>query len=133
MPYKSPEDRRRRQSEYSKTLSGRASILTKDAKYRAKKAGLCFDVDSAWILKKLDLGFCEMTGLAFTYEAPRKGYMRNPYSPSIERHDNSLGYTKKNTKVVIWAYNQAKGQWNDKHFKRIIYAIHRRMEWESHT
>ncbi len=97
------------------------------AKYTAKCHNLKFNLTTKWIIKKINQGRCEMTGMKFTLEAPRKGYYHNPYSPSLDRHNHKKGYTKDNVKVVIWAYNQAKGQWNRKHFKRIIKAIYKGM------
>ncbi len=109
------------------TVNGRAGRMCSAAKLRAKQNNLKFDLDVKWITKKINQGHCEMTGMKFTLEAPRKGYFHNPYAPSLDRHNQTKGYTKDNVKVVIWAYNQAKGQWNRKHFKRIIKAIYKGM------
>ncbi len=109
------------------TINGRASMMCSAAKRRAKCSKLKFDLTPQWIIKKIKRGRCEMTGIKFTLEAPRKGYYHNPYAPSLDRHDHKKGYTKDNVKVVIWAYNQAKGQWNRKHFRRIIKAIYKGM------
>ncbi len=109
--------------EYYLTVKGRASRLCASSKQRAKKHNLEFDLTVDWIIKKIGNGWCEKTGMAFTLEPPRKGYFHNPYAPSLDRRDQKKGYTKDNVDVVIWAYNQAKGQWNKKHFKRIIFAI----------
>ncbi len=112
---------------YFLTVNGKATSMYSTAKYTAKRHNLEFDLNTKWIIKKIKQGKCEMTGMRFTLEAPRKGYAHNPYSPSLDRHDQTKGYTKDNVKVVIWAYNQAKGQWNRKHFRRIIKAIYKRM------
>ncbi len=120
---RSNESRRR----YYLTVNGRASQMLTSAKYRAKQHRLKFDLNTQWVIKKIKQGKCEMTGMKFTLEAPRKGYFHNPYAPSLDRHNHSKGYTKDNVKVVIWAYNKAKGQWNRKHFKRIIKAIYKGM------
>ncbi len=113
--------------QYYLTVNGRASTMCSAAKHRAKLCKLKFDLDVKWIVKKINKGRCEMSGMKFTMEAPRKGYAHNPYAPSLDRHNQKKGYTKDNVKVVVWAYNQAKGQWNRKHFKRIIKAIYKRM------
>ncbi len=113
--------------QYFLTVNGKATSMYSSAKYTAKCHNLEFNLTTQWIIKKIKQGRCEMTGMKFTLEAPRKGYFHNPYSPSLDRHDQTKGYTKDNVKVVIWAYNQAKGQWNRKHFRRIIKAIYKRM------
>ena len=121
MPYKNAESRRK----YRLSEEGRMRILLTAAKQRAKKGELVFELDLEWLAAKLASGKCEMSNLKFSFEAPRKGYHHNPYSPSIDRHNPKLGYTKKNSKVVVTAYNIAKNQWNMKHFRRIIKAIYR--------
>ncbi len=105
------------------TINGRASRLYSSAKQRAKHHNLKFDLNVDWVIKKIEEGRCEKTGLEFTLEPPRKGYFHNPYAPSLDRRDHTKGYTKDNVDVVIWAYNQAKGQWNKKHFERIMRSI----------
>ncbi len=121
------KDINKHRRQYYLTVNGRASTMCAAAKHRAKHYNLKFNLDVKWIIKKMLRGRCEMTGMKFTLEAPRKGYSHNPYAPSLDRHDQTKGYTKRNVKVVIWAYNQAKGQWNRKHFKRIIKAIYKGM------
>ncbi len=113
----------KRRREWYLTTIGRASRLYSSAKQRAKHHNLEFDLTPEWIAEKILVGDCEKTGLSFTLEPPRKGYFHNPYAPSLDRRDQTKGYTKDNVDVVIWAYNQAKGQWNRKHFERIIWAI----------
>ncbi len=112
-----------RKRKYYLTVEGRASKLYSSAKLRAKHHNLEFDLTVDWILEKIKKGYCEKTDLKFTLEPPRKGYFHNPYAPSLDRRDHTKGYTKDNVDVVIWAYNQAKGQWNRKHFERIMWAI----------
>ncbi len=113
----------KRRREYYQTVKGRASRLYSAARQRAKHYNLEFDLTPDWVLEKIRSGYCEKTGMAFTLEPPRKGYFHNPYAPSLDRRDHKNGYTKDNVDVVIWAYNQAKGQWNNKHFERIMLAI----------
>lgn len=57
---------------------------------------------------------CEATGLKLSLEMNRQGYTRHPYRPSIDRIDNSLGYTKDNCRVVAVIYNYAKSEFTDK-------------------
>ena len=121
MAHKNAESRRK----YRLSENGRVRILLSSAKLRAKKSKVEFDLDIKWLVSKLKSGRCEMSKIKFTFDQPKKGYHHNPYAPSLDRHDPKKGYTKENTKVVIWAYNQAKGQWNQQHFRRIIRAIAR--------
>ncbi len=124
MAHKDAESRRK----YRLSQNGRIRILIGSAKVRAKKGKIKFELDIEWLVEKLKSGRCERSGLKFTYEPPKKGYHHNPYAPSLDRKDPKRGYTKANTEVVIWAYNQAKGQWNQKHFRRIMRAIVRRFK-----
>ncbi len=121
MAHKNAETRRT----YRLSENGRIHILISAARLRAKQNNLEFELDLEWLVKKVKHGRCEVSNLKFTFDPPKRGYHHNPYAPSLDRHDSKKGYTKANTKVVIWAYNQAKGQWNDKHFRRIIKAIYR--------
>lgn len=84
----------------------RASRLMIDAKQRAKKNELPFDLDLDWVEEKLNNGFCEATGLGFDFVP---SIPARPFTPSLDRIDPSLGYTKENTQVVCWIYNRAKG------------------------
>ncbi len=113
----------KRRREYYLTVKGRASRLCSAARQRAKHHNLEFNLTPEWIVEKIEGGYCEKTWMAFTLEPPRKGYFHNPYAPSLDRRDHTKGYTKDNVDVVIWAYNQAKGQWNRKHFERIMREI----------
>ncbi len=117
------KERNNQRRKNSLTVKGRASRLFSAARQRAKQHNLKFNLTLDWVIKKIESGYCEKTKMAFTFEPPRKGYFRNPYAPSLDRRDQKKGYTKDNVDVVIWAYNQAKGQWNKKHFERIIWAI----------
>ncbi len=119
MAYKNTETRRK----YRLSEKGRMRILLNAARVRAKKNNLVFELDLKWLFAKLKSGKCEMCEIKFTYDAPKQGYHHNPYSPSIDRHDPKIGYTKRNSKVVITAYNIAKNQWNQRHFRRIMRAI----------
>lgn len=93
----------------------RASSLVSGAKKRAAKAGLVFELDTNWVADKLEQGVCEVTGIRFELTSGR-----NPFAPSLDRTNPELGYTKENTKVVVWCYNTAKGGW--KHSDVIILA-----------
>jgi len=97
---------------YQMTARGRAVRLVISARTNAKKKGLAFDLDTAWVEAKIK-GGCERTGLPFELvsgEANRSGWHRvGDMSPSLDKKDPLGGYTKYNVQVVVWMYNRAKG------------------------
>ena len=85
------------------TNTYRAKYLIATAKYRCDTVGISWE----WVKEKLDLGFCELTGLPFDL-AKSSTSLRNPYSPSLDRIDSKIKeYSQENTRVVIWAANCA--------------------------
>lgn len=86
------------------TLRSRALRLWHNA--RIRKPDLTITVE--WIEEKLKLGICEVTKL------PLSVISKSPFSPSLDRKDNTLGYTPENTRVVVWMYNSAKNKFTDK-------------------
>lgn len=77
---------------------------------RAEKKHIEFNLDAPWFKEKLSKGVCEATGLMFELE-PKCTHI-NPYYPSIDRIDSSLGYTKDNCQLVIIGFNNLKGSNN---------------------
>ena len=73
---------------------------------RANKKHIKFNLDIQWVLEKLNKGICEATGIEF--KLIPKNTTTNPYYPSIDRIDSSLGYTKDNCQLVIVGFNNLK-------------------------
>lgn len=69
-----------------------------------------FNLTKDWLLEKVSNGSCEVTGLKFDVSRP-SGFRANPMFPSVDRVDNSIGYTKDNCKMVVLVYNIAKNEW----------------------
>ena len=105
-----------------KTIKGRAAKLWHRAKFRKKPN---FQITKKWVKKKLEKGFCEVTGIEFSYDKPKPYYNANSFSPSLDRLDCSKGYTYKNTRVVVWSYNAAKSYLDLKDFKKLIRGINK--------
>jgi hypothetical protein len=63
-------------------------------------------------------GVCEATGIPFELEA-----LRGWNTPSYDRIDSSLGYTKQNTRLVLFALNAACGTWGEQKVVQIYSAI----------
>jgi len=88
---------------------------------RSKKRGW---EDVEWTLDEIRekmSGFCEVTGIPFDQE--RSGgdnHMGKPYVASPDRIDNSKGYTKDNTRWVVWIFNQMCGNFTDEQIKQFI-------------
>jgi len=90
----------------------RAVNLIYNARRRARQKNLKFDLDIDWAFEKLRIGVCPVTGLKFRSEV--KGFKeRSEYTPSIDRINPKLGYTKDNCRIVIWWYNIAKQTYSD--------------------
>lgn len=80
--------------------------LVSGARHRAKRAGLPFDLDRGWAARRWT-GSCELSGVTFQ----RNPFGKNgpwPLSPSIDRIDPSLGYTKDNCRFILMGLNSAK-------------------------
>lgn len=91
------------------TARGRAVRLVNSAKQRAKKKGLSFDLNSAFVFDALCHGVCQQSGIPF-----RMSYghakLRNPWAPSLDKINNTDGYTLNNTQVVCNMFNSGKGE-----------------------
>lgn len=94
----------------------RANQLWHAAKHR-KKHGVT--IDTAWIEQRILRGVCEVSGLPLVMS--QSG--REPFSPSLDRIDNSKGYTPENTKLVCWLYNRAKGHWTHEVIMQLAGAL----------
>lgn len=97
-----------RSSKFYSSVKGRTLTLLKSAKRRDINSELDFD----YLYNKLLKNKCEVTGILFDLNKNNK-WKKNPYSPSIDRINNKIGYTKENTRIVIWQYNLMKGELTD--------------------
>ena len=53
--------------------------------------------------------YCPMLGIKLNYDGTgREGWSRDDYSPSIDRIDSNLGYTKDNIHIISWRANRIK-------------------------
>jgi hypothetical protein len=94
---------------YRLTLIGRVNNLIGAAKYRSKNKNGEVTITPDWLLGKLNLGFCEITGLPFDFSSP-VNTKNNLNAPSLDRIDSSNpNYSVENTRVVLWAVNRLHG------------------------
>lgn len=105
----------RRKYKKNKPIPARADALYRGAKGRAVKFGLTFELDVAWIRRRLERGICEATGLRFSDPTYRTGQRRRitPFTASVDRIDPRLGYTKENCRLVVFGWNALKGSGTD--------------------
>lgn len=106
------------------TLSYRAGVLLRGAKRRAEEKQIEFSLDKEWVMERLAAGKCEVTGLEFDL-GESTGNTRHPHTPSLDRVDSRLGYTKQNTQAVVWIYNCAKSEWTLEQFMILVKALAR--------
>lgn len=92
--------------------------VVSNAKHRAKKAWLPFDLDAyrSEIRHRLTQP-CELTGTPF-----KIGGERDWNSPSIDRIDPEKGYVYSNIRIILWALNSAFGYWGEDQFEVVARA-----------
>ncbi len=101
-----PEKYAERRKAYRSKTENRAKELLAAARFNAKQKGVAFDLDYEWVVGKLSIGVCEMTGIKFDIEPLPKG-RQNPYTASLDRIKPELGYAKANVRMILWALNAA--------------------------
>ncbi len=95
--------------------------LVRAARLRANKKNMEYSLSYEWAATRWT-GKCEMTGIAFNI----RGTRTNPHSPSIDRIDNSKGYTPENSRFVLWAINSFKGTLSDREMFEIAKELLKR-------
>jgi hypothetical protein len=80
--------------------------MVKKAKARAKSRGLPFDIDWKWMVKTFrSTTHCPVSGIEFDWKASNRDLSN---CPSLDRFDNSRGYTKDNVNVISLKANSRK-------------------------
>jgi hypothetical protein len=101
-------------------------------KARAQKKGVPFELDEAWVRQEVERndGRCALTGMNFT---TGDGPGRAPFTPSFDRIDPRKGYTKDNTRIVIWAINVMLGDWGEDVFENVVIALRKHRMAKRHN
>jgi len=94
-------------ADYYATIEGRAKSLLKNARNRAKKKNLDFNLTLEWVLEQLETGVSPLSGMKFSYEVSLGGCKRNPFAPSIDKIDSKKGYTPDNCRIITTYENMA--------------------------
>ncbi len=101
---------------YRQTPEGWAKIQYYRSKQRAKELGINFDLTEEWLLKKLPK-VCPVYGTDLIIGADRP-LMES--SPSVDRVDNSLGYTQDNCEIISYKANTLKRTASIEDLQRLI-------------
>lgn len=100
----------------------RKKAILNGAKCNARSRGIAFDLkvsDLVWPEK------CPVLGIVLNYGAPTNG--RNSVdSPSLDRHDPSVGYVKGNVVVMSWRANRLKCDANVHEIEKLLSYMRQR-------
>jgi hypothetical protein len=99
-------------------------MIIKGAQWRARKKGLDHDLTVEWARSKWT-GKCELTGIDFHIEYGSSGKGGKPRSPSLDRVDNTKGYTQGNCRFILQAVNMLKGTGTEDEMDEIVDALYR--------
>lgn len=97
---------------YKSEKSWRVIFMFHEIRRGARKRGLPFILLKSDIMSKLDAQnwMCARTGIKFDLTS---GSGKQPFGPSVDRIDGSLGYEPGNIQLVCNLYNYAKNEFAD--------------------
>ena len=104
----------------NETPEGKARLLLHDAKHRSFKIDTTLELTLEDIVEKLQVGCCTITKIPFDFS---REVARNPWTPSLDRVDSKEPYTKDNTQIVCWAYNNLKSDLNPHELEFLLKRI----------
>lgn len=101
------------------SFEGRINTILQSCKRSAKKRGHIVNLTRDDLLEMWNYqeGVCAYTGIVMLTQA------NSPYSVSVERIDNSVGYTKENTILVCNIVNKMKSNFDGVLFYKICRAV----------
>ena len=99
--------------------------LWRRTKGRAACRGIPFELQKDDVLEMFRRSnhACEVTGIAFDRTHKPAGSTKRPYCASIDRIDNTLGYTPTNCRLVCTMVNVALGEWGIEALMRVGRAL----------
>lgn len=112
--YDSDPNRRTSQAKgWRGTRHGSIRMMFLAARSRAAKKLIDFDLSPEIIdvAIRLQSERCALTGIVFVYEHSEEHLFR-PFAPSLDRKDNSKGYTFDNIQIVCTIVNKARNEYS---------------------
>lgn len=108
------ELRRPETAERLKRIEAAARTAVGRARSRARAKKLECDIDSQWAIAQLKGSDykCPLSGVPFLEGIETKSFMR-PFAPSVDRINPSVGYTKENCRLIIFALNAMISDWGE--------------------
>lgn len=105
-------------------ITRRSAYIITHARKRAVKKGLPFDLDVPGhreaIQRRIDNGVCELTGYPFDLTPCEEKGTRKFNGPSVDRIDNSRGYTYDNVRIVLNIVNFGLNIWGDDVLREVM-------------
>ena len=101
-------------------IRSKANVYIAGLRVKCREQGLAFNLTVDWYVDKLK-GGCELSGVPFVWDGG--GHGPKPQSQSVDRVVPELGYTQDNCRMVLFAYNIAKGINTDGDLKERLSAI----------
>lgn len=98
-----------------RSTASKYAALYSSAKNNAKTRNIPFELTKEDVAVMLEetRGHCQLTGIAFSWKRV-DGLRRRPLIPSLDRKDNSKGYTINNCRIVCAVVNLALNEFGDK-------------------
>lgn len=120
--------RNKSKNDYANDLNFRFKRILSSAESRVRNKNLEFNINSDLlnVLAMLQNYKCAVTGIQFDLSY-RNEYFKNPRAPSIDRINNSKGYTADNIQLVCAWYNLMKNEWSDDEIKTLIFQSFSKM------
>ena len=110
---------------YFGTKKGQISRMVSDAKFRAKRKGLPFDITTEYI-ESIATDKCPIFHTDFVWGASGKGVgiNRGPHGPSLDRVIPSLGYVEGNVVFISMIANRIKNDATEKELYAVADWLH---------
>jgi hypothetical protein len=102
----------------------RVRRMLNSSKNRSEKRKLDFDLTAEFIVGLFETQQykCLLTGIPFSLEAPKEGFAKNPFTPSLDRVDSRRGYTMDNVRLILTCINIALNEFGEDVLKQWVTA-----------